>query len=252
MSAPPEIMISVQNLTVGYSGKVILQHINFEVRRGEVFAILGKTGSGKSTLLKHLIGLYTPMEGEMLFEGTNLVTAKGADRQRLLRSFGVLYQGGALFGSMTVLENVRLPLDAFDRLPEAAMDVVALSKLKLVDLKESATKLPDELSGGMQKRAALARAIVTDPGILFLDEPSAGLDPITSAAMDALFKKLSRDSGITLVIVTHELSSIYAIADRVILLDSEKKSILAEGNPRDLRDTATDPLVRQFFRREAV
>jgi phospholipid/cholesterol/gamma-HCH transport system ATP-binding protein len=164
----------------------------------------------------------------------------------------VLYQGGALFGSMTVLENVRLPLDAFDLLPEPAMDVVALSKLSLVDLKESAAKLPAELSGGMQKRAALARAIVTDPGILFLDEPSAGLDPITSAAMDALFKKLSRDSGITLVIVTHELSSIYAIADRVILLDAEKKSILAEGNPRDLRDAATDPLVQQFFRREAT
>jgi phospholipid/cholesterol/gamma-HCH transport system ATP-binding protein len=169
-----------------------------------------------------------------------------------LRHIGVLYQSGALFGSMSVLENVRLPLDAFTRLPEMAKDLVALAKLKLVELKESAAKVPDELSGGMQKRAALARALVADPAILFLDEPSAGLDPITSAAMDALFKKLSRDSGITLVMVTHELPSIFAIADRVILLDAESKSIVAEGNPHDLRDHATDPLVRHFFRREAI
>jgi phospholipid/cholesterol/gamma-HCH transport system ATP-binding protein len=252
MSAPPNIIISVQNLMVGYAGLVILEHINFEVRRGEVFAILGKTGSGKSTLLKSLIGLYPPMEGEVVIEGTNIGTVKGEERLRLLRRIGVLYQSGALFGSMSVLENVRLPLDAFTRLPEMAKDLVALAKLKLVDLKESAAKLPDELSGGMQKRAALARALVADPAILFLDEPSAGLDPITSAAMDALFKKLSRDSGITLVMVTHELPSIFAIADRVILLDAESKSIVAEGNPHDLRDHATDPLVRHFFRREAM
>jgi phospholipid/cholesterol/gamma-HCH transport system ATP-binding protein len=252
MSAPPDIIISVQNLTVGYADQVVLQHISFEVRRGEVFAILGTSGSGKSTLLKNLIGLYTPMEGEVLIEGRSIVTAEGDDRLRLLRRFGVLYQSGALFGSMTVLENVRLPLDAFTRLPGLAKDLVALSKLRLVDLKASPAKLPAELSGGMQKRAALARAIVTDPCILFLDEPSAGLDPIISAELDALFKELSRDSGITLVIVTHELPSIYAIADRVILLDDKRKTIVAEGNPHDLRDHATDPLVRHFFRREAM
>lgn len=251
MSALPDIAISVQNLMVGYAGKVVLEHINFEVRRGEVFAILGKTGSGKSTLLKCLIGLDKPMEGEVLIEGTNLGTADDDERLRLLRRIGVLYQSGALFGSMSVLENVRLPLDAFTRLPEMAKDLVALAKLKLVDLRESAAKAPDELSGGMLRRAALARAIVADPAILFLDEPSAGLDPITSAALDALFKELRRDSGMTLVIVTHELPSIFAIADRVILLDAEKKSIVAEGNPHDLRDHATDPLVRHFFRREA-
>jgi phospholipid/cholesterol/gamma-HCH transport system ATP-binding protein len=251
MSALPDIVISVQNLMVGYAGKVVLEHISFEVRRGEVFAILGKTGSGKSTLLKSLIGLDTPMEGEVLIEGTNIGTIYGDDRLRLLRRIGVLYQSGALFGSMSVLENVRLPLDAFTRLPEMAKDLVALAKLKLVDLKESAAKVPDELSGGMRRRAALARALVADPAILFLDEPSAGLDPITSAALDALLKDLSRDSGMTLVIVTHELPSIFAIADRVILLDAERKSIVAEGNPRDLRDHATDPLVRHFFRREA-
>jgi phospholipid/cholesterol/gamma-HCH transport system ATP-binding protein len=252
MSALPDIIISVQNLMVGYSDQVVLQHINFEVRRGEVFAILGASGSGKSTLLKNLIGLYTPMAGEVLIEGRSMVTAEGDDRLRLLRSFGVLYQSGALFGSMTILENVRLPLDAFTRLPAVAKDLIALSKLRLVDLKVPPARLPAELSGGMQKRAALARAIVADPGILFLDEPSAGLDPITSAGLDALFKELSRSSDITLVIVTHELPSIYAIADRVIVLDGERKTIVAEGNPRYLRDHATDPLVRHFFRREAM
>jgi len=251
MSTLPNIVVSVQNLVVGYAGQAVLEHINFEVRRGEVFAILGKTGSGKSTLLKSLIGLYPPMAGKVLIEGTNIGTAEGNERRRLLRRIGVLYQSGALFGSMNVLENVRLPLDAFTRLPEMAKDLVALAKLRLVDLKESAAKAPDELSGGMQRRAALARAIVADPAILFLDEPSAGLDPITSAALDALFKELSRDSGMTLVIVTHELPSIFAIADRVILLDAERKSIVAEGKPHDLRDHATDPLVRHFFRREA-
>jgi phospholipid/cholesterol/gamma-HCH transport system ATP-binding protein len=252
MSAQRPIIISVKNLTVGYADHVVLQNVNFEVRCGEVVAILGTSGSGKSTLLNNLIGLCTPMEGEVLISGRNIVTAEGDDRLRLLRTFGVLFQSGALFGSMTVLENVRLPLDAFTRLPTLTKDLVALSKLRMVELTEAAAKLPSELSGGMQKRAALARAIVTDPGILFLDEPSAGLDPITSAEMDALFKELSRGSGITLVMVTHELPSIYAIADRVILLDAARKSIVADGNPNELRDHATDPLVRHFFRREVL
>lgn len=252
MSAPPDIIIEVRDLKVGYNDQVVLWGINFDVRRGEVFAILGTSGSGKSTLLKNMIGLYTPMEGEVLIEGKNMVTAHGEERLHLLRSFGVLYQSGALLGSMTVLENVRLPLDAFTRLPELAKDLIALSKLRQVDLKSSPARLPAELSGGMVKRAALARAIVNDPGILFLDEPSAGLDPITSAGLDALFKELSRGWGITLVMVTHELNSIYAIADRVIMLDTETKTIIAEGNPHYLRDHATDPMVRRFFRREAV
>jgi len=252
MSAPADNIISVRNLKVGYKDQVILSGINFEVRRGEVFAILGGSGSGKSTLLKNMIGLYTPMTGEVLIHGKNMVTAYGDERLRLLRSFGVLYQSGALLGSMTVLENVRLPLDEFSDLPGLAKDLIALSKLRQVDLKATSARLPSELSGGMVKRATLARALVNDPGILFLDEPSAGLDPVTSAGLDALFKDLSRGRGITLVMVTHELPSIYAIADRVILLDAATKTIVAEGNPHELRDHATEPLVRHFFRREAA
>lgn len=251
MSARPTV-ISVRNLAVGYGNQVVLQGINFEVHCGEVLAIIGTSGSGKSTLLKNMIGLYTPMKGEVLIYGKDMVTARDAERLRLLRSFGVLYQGGALLGSMSVLENVRLPLDAFTRLPDMAKDLIALSKLRQVDLKASANRLPAELSGGMVKRAALARALVTDPAILFLDEPSAGLDPISSAGLDALFKDLSRGWGITLVMVTHELPSIYSVADRVILLDPITKGIVAEGNPDYLRDHATNPLAQHFFRREAV
>lgn len=252
MSATTDSIISVRNLKVGYGDQVVLEGINFEVRRGEVFAIIGTSGSGKSTLLKNMIGLCTPMEGEVLIYGKDMVTAQGDERLRLLQSFGVLYQSGALLGSMTVLENVRLPLDAFTRLPELAKDLMALSKLRQVDLKGAANRLPAELSGGMVKRAALARALVNDPAILFLDEPSAGLDPISSAGLDGLFQELSRGWGITLVMVTHELASIYAIANHVVLLDAQTKSIVAEGNPRDLRDHPTDALAQHFFRREAA
>jgi phospholipid/cholesterol/gamma-HCH transport system ATP-binding protein len=246
-----EFLIEVKNLRLGYEDRLILQNVNFQVRRGEVFVILGGSGCGKSTLLKHLIGLYAPLAGEVWIEGENLVTATDAARLRLLRKFGVMYQSGALFGSMTVLENVRLPLDAFTDLPETAKDLVALSKLKLVGLAAAAQKMPADLSGGMQKRAAIARAMALDPGILFLDEPSAGLDPITSAGLDALIRDLAASLRITFVVVTHELQSIYAIADRVIMLDGRTKSIIAEGRPAELRDHSPDPWVRQFFKREA-
>jgi len=245
------VAIDVRGVVVGYGDTVIQQNLNFQVRRGEVFVVLGGSGSGKSSVLKALIGLIEPLAGEIRIDGEDLVRAQGEDRLRLLRKFGVMYQSGALFGSMTVLENVRMPLDEFSDLSPDEKDLVALGKLNQVSLLAAAPQMPSELSGGMRKRAAIARALALDPGILFLDEPSAGLDPITSAGLDQTIRRLSRSFGITFVVVTHELASIFAIADRCLMLDARRKTSIAEGSPVDLRDHSEDPYVRQFFQRQA-
>lgn len=250
-TANAEEIIQVQNLTVGYGDNIILQNLNFSVKRGEIFVILGGSGCGKSSLLKNMIGLYDPPVGDVLIEGDNIVTAEGAERQNILTRFGVMYQQGALFGSMNLLENVRLFLEEYTDLTADQMSLIARCKLDLVGLLPYESFMPNEISGGMQKRAAIARAMALDPDILFLDEPSAGLDPITSAELDQTILSISRNLGITFVVVTHELPSIFTIADRVIMLDKATKSIIAEGQPQWLRDHSDIPLVRQFFNRDA-
>lgn len=245
-------MIEVEGMTARYGDSLVLDSLSFTVGRGEVFVILGGSGCGKSTLLKHMIGLYEPSSGDIRIGGTSMVHARGKERDALIRRFGVMYQSGALFGSMTLLENVCLPLEAFTDLPREARELVARMKLSLVGLEKVAGHMPSEISGGMKKRAAIARAMALDPEILFLDEPSAGLDPVTADELDELIIRLSRMLGITFVVVTHELPSIYKIADRVIMLDARTKQIIATGNPAELRESAEDEWVRNFFNRKGA
>jgi len=243
--AEPEPFITVKNLTMGWSDRILQKDASFTVMRGTVFAVLGGSGCGKSTMMRYLVGLEQPMAGDIHFAG------RGAPELTVGRPpYGVMFQGGALLGSMTVAENVALPLQQWTDLPKPAIEAIVRSKLRLVQLEQAADKLPSEISGGMKKRAAIARAMALDPELLFLDEPSAGLDPVSSAELDELILTLKRTLGLTVVIVTHELESIYAIADECIFLHKESATILARGNPRELRDTATDPRLVHFFHRQ--
>ena len=247
-----DAIIEVRDLTVGYDRRAILEKINFTVKKGEIFCILGGSGCGKSTLLKHMIGLLPPFSGDVRLFGESMVYADDAARHRLMRRFGVTYQGGALFGSMTLLENVELPLAEYTGLSRAERRKVAAEKLAQVDLAGFEDYMPAEISGGMRKRAGLARALALDPEMLFFDEPSAGLDPITAAELDRLILKLRDQSGATIVVVTHDLDSVFAIADRIIMLSKQDKKIVAEGSPCDLRENADMLWVRNFLTRDGL
>src|SRR5215510_4113165 len=241
--------IIVKNLTMAYGSLVIQHDLTFSVQRGDIFIIMGGSGSGKSTLLRHLIGLQAPAQGEVWYDGQSLWQVEPDERERLMRRFGVLYQSGALWSSMTLAENVALPLEQYtDLSPSQIRDLVSF-KLALVGLAGFEAYLPSELSGGMQKRAGLARAMALDPDILFFDEPSAGLDPISSRRLDDLILELRDSLGATVVVVTHELASIFAIGDNCVFLDAETKTMIAQGDPKKLLAESHDPKVRQFLTR---
>jgi phospholipid/cholesterol/gamma-HCH transport system ATP-binding protein len=240
-------VLEVRDLAVGYNREPLLDEIAFDVPRGEVFAILGGSGCGKSTLLRALIGLLEPLAGRIHFRGIGPPSKAMTPPQ-----FGVLFQSSALLGSWTLLQNVELPLRKWTRLSDAAVTAVAMARLRLVGLDDFAHHLPSEVSGGMKKRAGIARALALDAPILFFDEPSAGLDPATAADLDDLILALARRLAVTIVLVTHDLPSILRVADQCIMLDRAAGGIIARGSPRELAENSLDARVRAFFRREGT
>jgi phospholipid/cholesterol/gamma-HCH transport system ATP-binding protein len=244
-------IIEVRNLTCGYGESVVLEDVSFAVKPREVLFVIGGSGCGKSALLRCLIGLLRPIHGDVAYFGKSFTTADAAQRRDILKTFGVIYQNNALWSSMTLAENVSLPLEEHTSLSRASRDEIVRLKLTEVGLAGSEGMYPSELSGGMKKRAALARALALDPAIVFFDEPSEGLDPITSREMDRLILQVRDIFGTTMVIVSHQLSSIFRLADRVIMLDRTTRAIIAEGNPRDLAAKSTDPRVGNFLNQDA-
>jgi phospholipid/cholesterol/gamma-HCH transport system ATP-binding protein len=242
-------VIVVDRLTAGYGENIILEDVSLEVFPGEILVILGGSGCGKSTLMKQMIGIYQPFSGTVLINGIDVNAADETAKVKLHRQIGVAFQAGALFGSMTLGENVALPLQEYTDLPEEEIDRIVKMKLGMVNLGGYENHLPEELSGGMQKRAGLARAMALDPRVLFFDEPSAGLDPVTAVEIDILIKSINAGMGITMVVVTHELQSIFNIAHRVLMLDKEARGLIAEGDPRELQEHSEDPRVHNFFNR---
>jgi len=243
-------IIVVENLTARFGDNTVFENVSFQVHKGEIFVILGGSGCGKSTLLKHLIGLYETSSGKVEINGVDIRTADERQLRKVRTQLGVSFQSSALFGSMTLAENVALPLQEYTDLSREAIELIVKMKLGMVNLAGYDNHLPSEISGGMKKRAGLARAMALDPIVLFFDEPSAGLDPITSAELDLLIKSINAGMGTTMVVVTHELQSIFSIAHRIIMLDKGAKGIIAEGDPRWLKDHATDPRVFDFFNRK--
>jgi phospholipid/cholesterol/gamma-HCH transport system ATP-binding protein len=250
MDTAREPIIRVKNLDAGYGETVILKNISFDIYDGERFIILGPSGCGKSTLLRHMVGLNPTLQGSITIRGEEITGEDETIFQKIVREIGFLFQNSALLGSLTVAENVALPIQEYTDLPQSCVEAVVQIKLAQVNLSGYGNYLPSELSGGMKKRVALARAMAMGPKILFFDEPAAGLDPITLAELDNLILYLNKALGTTMVIVTHELSSIFTLAERVIMLDKEAKGIIAEGTPAELRDHSPDPQVRRFFHRE--
>jgi phospholipid/cholesterol/gamma-HCH transport system ATP-binding protein len=243
--------VEVRGLTMSYGPLVIMEDLSFEVRRGEIFVIMGGSGSGKSTLLKHLVGLKAPAKGSILFEGEDFLEADAPTRKGILRRMGVLYQNGALWSGLTLAENVALPLEEYTELDARSIDEVVSLKLALVGLRGFEAFYPSEISGGMRKRAALARATALDPDVLFLDEPSSGLDPISASRLDDLILQLRDSFGTTVVVVSHDLASIFKIADRALFLDIKEKTMTAVGIPGELRDQPPSEEVGRFMTRSS-
>lgn len=242
-------IISAKDLTIGYGDSLVLEGVSFDVYQGEVFAILGRSGCGKTTLFKTLFGLIDPVEGQVTIDGDMVLPVDNSESEAVLRKIGVLFQSAALFSSMTIAENIALPLRQYTDFSKQTIERLVSVKLASVGLSGYGNRLPSEISGGMRRRAGLARSTALDPLILFFDEPSAGLDPVTSAGLDNLILQINRSLGTTMVVVTHELASIMTIADRVILLDPDEKNIIAEGAPGELARKSTDSRVMDFFSR---